>query len=76
MVSSILQPLSFLTSFYSLKNGLSHTEDAGVTQTEVGGVTHTAFVVQEAPFLWLLLELDFKADCEHSARIVEGIFAR
>ena len=72
----VLFSLTFFILFHTSKNGLSHTEGAGVTQTEVGGVTHTAFGVQGAPQMGLLLKPYFKTDGEHSARIVEGEFAR
>ena len=72
----VLLSLTFFILFHTYKNGLSHTEGTGVTQTEVGGVTHTAFVVQGAPMMGLLLKPNFETDGEHSARIVEGEFAR
>lgn len=68
-------PLDFFLLFRTSKNGLSHTDGAGVTQTGVGGVTHTAFGVQGAPQMGLLLKPYFKTDGEHSARIVEGEFS-
>ena len=59
--------LPFFLLFHTSKNGLSHTEGAGVT--------HTAFGVQGAPQMGLLLKPYFKTDGEHSARIVEGEFS-
>ena len=64
----VLFSLTFFILFHTYKYGLSHTE--------VGGVTHTAFVVQGAPMMGLLLKPNFETDGEHSARIVEGEFAR
>ena len=60
----------------NLSDGVTQTEGAGVTQTEVGGVTHTAFEVQGAPQMGLLLKPYFKTDGEHSARVVESEFSR
>lgn len=51
--------LPFFLLFHTSKNGLSHT----------------AFGVQGAPQMGLLLKPYFKTDGEHSARIVEGEFS-
>ena len=42
-------PPCLYMSLLCLKNGVSHTGGAGLTQTEGGGVSHTAKVVQETP---------------------------
>lgn len=56
----VLFSLTFFILFHTYKNGLSHT----------------AFVVQGAPMMGLLLKPNFETDGEHSARVVESEFSR
>ena len=42
-----------------VKNGVTHTEGAGLTQTDGGGVSHTAFEVQSLAFCRTKIDILF-----------------